>query len=180
MLLRKINAGVSLLTTFFLLGHAIFLSIWMLSRCSIEKSNNFIPWILLGLMVIHALISIELGVSAHKDIEKKKCKTYPKQNIVTVLQRMSGVAMILLIMLHIMGSANGFQPQILHAVLHPLFFGLALSHAAVSTSKAFVTLGIGNAKLVKVIDIVMGLLCGVTIIASILGFCLCLFMGATK
>lgn len=42
MLLRKINAVLSLISTILILDHAIFLAIWMLSRCSIEKMENFL------------------------------------------------------------------------------------------------------------------------------------------
>ena len=49
MILRKINAVLSLFTTVLLMDHAIFLSVWMLSRCSIEKSADFMPRILVFL-----------------------------------------------------------------------------------------------------------------------------------
>ena len=64
MLLRKINAGVSLLTTVLLLFHAICISVWMLSRGAIESTVSFMAWVLMGATVIHALISIEGITSA--------------------------------------------------------------------------------------------------------------------
>ena len=180
MLLRKINATLSLLTTVLLLNHAIFLSVWMLSRCSIAKAENFMPWVLVVLMVVHAIISIVLAILGHKGVEKRKCKEYPKLNVSTTMQRMSGVFMLLLLGLHIAGAANHFQPKILHAVLHPLFFAVVLSHVAVSGSKAMITLGIGSAKTVKVVDVVIKIICIATFIASVIGFNLCLFVGVAK
>ena len=91
MLLRKINAGLSLFVTFLLLDHAIFLAAWMLSRGSFQMGANPIPWILLWSMVIHAIISILLGILGHKGAEKRKCKAYPKLNKATILQRISGI-----------------------------------------------------------------------------------------
>ena len=180
MRLRKINAGLSLLTTILFLGHAMFLSVWMLSRCMIAKTVGILPWVLAGVFVIHALLSIFLGILGHKGAEKRKCNTYPKMNIQTCVQRMTGILMILLLGLHIAGAANHFQPKMLHAILHPMFFAAALGHVSVSASKALITLGIGNAKTVRVVDIAVKVLCVSTFIAAVIGFYLCLFVGVAR
>ena len=180
MTMRKINAALSLLTTFLLLNHAIFLSIWMLSRCSISKSNTFMPWVLVGAMAIHAFISIGMAITSHIGAEKRKVKTYVKLNAPTIIQRVSGILMILLIGLHIAGAANYYRPKMLHAALHPLFFIVAMAHTAISTGKAMITLGIGNARIVKIVDIAVKVLCVLTVIASAIGFYLCLFVGVAK
>ena len=171
MFLRKVNAILSLICTILLLDHAIFIAAWMLSRGSIPKSADFMPWILLGLMVIHALISLDLAISAHADTEKRKCKNYPKLNSATIAQRISGVLMILFTGLHVAGATGMMQPpQIVHAIVPPLFFTLALAHTAISTSKAFITLGIGNAKVVKAAEIIIKVICAATLIADVIGF----------
>ena len=181
MLSRKINAGVSLLCTLLLLGHASYHAIRMLSGGRITANVDFIAWALVGLMAIHAYISIEQGVSAHMDTEKCKCKSYPKLNTSTIIQRASGVMMVLFTALHIAGTV-GFltPPPLVHAILPPLFFTLVLTHAVVSTSKAFITLGIGNARLVKTVDVVMRVLCGVVLLADVVGFYLYTFVGVGK
>lgn len=171
MLLRKINAIISLLTTLFLLDHAIFSSVWMLSRGKVEQSAPFSPWILVGLVAAHAFISIYFAVEANMDGTKVKGKNYPKLNRVTIFQRASGILLIVFTALHIAGAADAMQPpQIVHAIFHPLFFTIALAHAAVSTDKAFITLGIGNAKFVKGVSIAIKVICAATLIASISGF----------
>jgi hypothetical protein len=180
MLLRKINAILSLICTVLIMSHAIFLSVWMLSRCSIAKSENPMPIILMILVVIHAIISIVLGILGHKNAEKRKCKEYPKLNVSTTIQRASGILMLLLLVLHIVGAQNYYQPKIMHAILHPLFFAVVLAHVAVSVSKAMITLGIGNAKVVKGVDVTIKLICIATFIASVIGFYLCLFVGVVK
>lgn len=180
MVLRKMNAGLSLVTTLLLMDHAMFLAVWMLSRCSIEKSAENMPFILAGLMAIHAVISIVLAILGHKGTQKVKCKSYPKMNKETMVQRITGILMILMLALHIAGAKTHYQPKLLHAVFHPLFFAVALAHASVSTGKALITLGIGNAKTIKIVNIVMRVLCGITFVASIVGFYLCLFVGVAR
>jgi hypothetical protein len=129
------------------------------------------PWILFGLMLVHAVISIDLAISAHSETEKRKGKSYPKLNVATILQRVSGVAMIVFAGLHVAGAAGYMQPpKLVHAILPPVFFTIALAHVAVSTSKAFITLGIGNAKVVKAVDIVVKVICAATLIATLTGF----------
>ena len=55
-------------------------------------------------------------------------------------------------------------------IVHAMFYTIVLMHAAVSTSKAFITLGIGNAKFVKVVDIVVKVICAATLIAALTSF----------
>ena len=169
--MRKINAGLSLLTTLLLLAHAIINAVWMLSCGTIEKVGPLMGWILFGLMLTHACVSIDLAISAHEGAEKRKCKVYPKLNAATLFQRISGVALILFTALHVAGAA-GFMvpPPMVHAIVPAVFFTVALAHAAVSVSKAFISLGIGNAKFIKAADIAAKVLCAATLAASIVGF----------
>ena len=167
MLKQKINAGLSLLSTMLLLDHAIFLSVWMLSGGMIPKSAGFMPWVLAGAVLSHAIISIDLAVSAHMGPKTRKSKTYTKLNRSTIIQRASGVLMMLFIPLHIAGAAGYMQPP---KIVHAMFYTIVLMHAAVSTSKAFITLGIGNAKFVKVVDIVVKVICAATLIAALTSF----------
>lgn len=176
---RKLNAAVSLLTTVMLLIHAIVLSVHMLSGGRSVKPAGMIGWITMGLMLLHALISIDLALSAHAETETRKGKSYPKMNISTIIQRASGVLMVPTAALHIAG-ATGLMvpPPAVHVIVPPLFFAIVLTHIAVSTSKALITLGIGNAKFIKVVDIVMKVICGATLIAGVIGIYLRTFGGA--
>ena len=171
MVLRKINAIFSLIATLLILDHALFLSAWMLSGGNITKSEDYMPWILVWVVVIHAVISIVLAFLGHKNAEKRKCKTYPKLNATTLLQRISGILMLVSIVMHIAGTAGGMKPPlVIHAVVPPLFFTLVLAHVSVSISKAFITLGIGSAGFIKVADIVAKVICAVALAASVAGF----------
>lgn len=171
MLMRKLNAALSLLTTVLLMDHAIFLAVWMLSRGSITKSVGVAPWILAGVVSVHAVISIYLAIIAHRGTEKRKVKNYVKLNRSTIIQRVSGVLMVIFTPLHI-ASAAGFMhpPKIVHAMVLILFYTIVLAHIAVSGSKACITLGIGNAKFIKIADIVVKIVCAVTLVAALTGF----------
>ena len=171
MLMRKINAGLSLLTAVLLLDHAIFKTVRMISRGIIGKGGSFISWILFGLMLAHAVISIDLAISAHSEEETRKGKSYPKLNISTIIQRITGMVLIVFAGLHVAGAAGYMTPPpIVHAIVPAVFFTIALMHVAVSTSKAFITLGIGNAKFVKAADLVIKVICAATLIAALTGF----------
>jgi uncharacterized membrane protein SirB2 len=89
MLLRKINAVISLLTTILLLDHVIFSSVWMLSKGSVEQSAPIAPWILAGFLGIHAFISICFVFSDREEGETRKVKSYLRLNRVTVFQRVA-------------------------------------------------------------------------------------------
>ena len=171
MILRKINAWLSLFTTLLFLDHAIFHAVWMLSKGTVEKSADSMPRILFVVMMIHAIISIVLAFLEHKGADKIKCKGYFDLNKATYIQRFSGIVLIPLTVLHILGTIGIVNPpQIVHAILPPLFFTICLMHVAVSTNKAFITLGFGNARFIKIADIVMKLICIVTLIADVIGF----------
>ena len=168
--MRKINAGLGLLTTILLMDHAIFNAVWMLSRGGVPKSTET-SFIMIGIMALHAIISIAMAFVGHKGVEKRKCNQYPQLNVTTIIQRATGMLLIVFTTLHMLGTVGILNPpQLVHAILPPLFFVLSLMHVAVSTSKAFITLGIGNAKFIKVVDIFVKVLCIVTLIADVTGF----------
>ena len=170
-MLRKINAVISMLITILLMYHAIFNAMRMLSMGAIQSAVSNISWVLFWTMMVHAVISLALAVLGHKGAEKRKCNTYSKLNVSTNIQRASGVLLIVFTILHVLGTIGVMQPPpLVHAILPPLFFTLALMHVAVSGSKAFITLGIGNAKFVKIADVVIKVLCIVTLIADVIGF----------
>lgn len=171
MLLRKINAVISLLITALLLVHAGLISIWALSRGSFPEPSGFMPWILTGFVAIHAFISIDMAISGHISGERHKCKKYPKLNVTTIFQRVSGFLMILFTGLHIAGATGVLQPpKVVHAILPVLFFTMVMAHIVVSTSKAFITLGIGSARFINLVNIVIRVICGMVLIADIVGF----------
>ena len=177
MLKRKLNAVASLLTTVLLLAHAIILSVYMLSGGRSFRPAGFMGWVLMGVMIAHALISIDLALSAHAEENTRKGKQYPKLNIPTIAQRATGLLMVPAAALHIAGATGAMvPPKMVHAIVPPLFFALVLSHVAISTGKAFITLGIGNAKFIRAVNLSMKVICGVTWIAGVIGIYLRTFV----
>ena len=171
MLLRKVNAVFALVSTLLLMDHAIFQAVRMLSKGSVEQNASSLPRILFAVMMIHAIISIVLGILGHKGAEKRKCNSYPALNRGAIFQRAGGVLMILLTVLHILGAVGVMTPpKIVHAVLPPLFFAVVLAHTAISTGKAFITLGIGNGRFYKIASVFVKVLCGATLVADVVGF----------
>ena len=169
MKLRKINAVLSIVITVLLLDHAIFNAVWMLSQGSFAKTT-VLSWVLFGLMMVHAILCIIFGIQAHKGADKNNA-TYNQVNLSTKIQRFGGLLLIPFTVLHILGTIGVMQPpQVIHAILPPLFFALCMVHVAISGSKALITLGIGNAKLIKIIDIAVKALCALTLIAGVAGF----------
>ena len=122
-------------------------------------------------MIIHAIISIVLAVLGHKGAEKRKCNGYSNLNKPTYIQRASGILLIPLTVLHILGTTGiTHTPQVVHAILPPLFFAVCFVHVAISTNKAFITLGIGNATSIKIADALIKAICGITWVADVVGF----------
>jgi hypothetical protein len=172
MKLRKINAVLSLATTVLLLAHAITTAIWMLSMGKIiPMGGHTLPRALMWVTIAHALVSIILMILAHQDKNTKKGNIYPKMNMPTMIQRITGVLLISFTFLHV-ASAMGVitPPRGAHAIVPPVFFLLTMGHIAVSGSKAFITLGIGSARFIKGVDICVKAICVITVIADIVGF----------
>ena len=177
-MLKKLNAVLSLLTTLLLVDHALFFSAWMMSGGTITVSSSAMPYVLAGLMVVHAAISVFVLVVGGQDGEGSKGKSYPKENISTIVQRLSGGLIIILLAMHITSAASDFQPKMLHAIIEPLFFAASFAHVALSTGKALTTLGVGNAKVIKAVNIVMKVLCAAALIFGVVSLYIYLFAGA--
>ena len=110
MTIRKINAGLSLITTFLILCHAIALAAWMLSMGRIIPKASQLPWVLTWITGIHAVISIFIMASELKEKKKNKGVEYPKDSASTVVQRLSGMLMLVFTFLHIAGTIGLMQP----------------------------------------------------------------------
>lgn len=172
MKLRKINAVLALLTTVLLLAHAISVAVWMFSKGKIIPiGGHTLPKVLIWVTVAHVLVCIALMIFAHADNKIKKGRNYPKLNIPTMIQRISGVLMIVFTRLHIAGAKGVINPpRIINAIASPFFFILVMAHIAVSGSKAFVTLGIGNAGFIRFSDVFIKVICALTVVADMIGF----------
>lgn len=144
---------------------------WMLSKGKIPRVPTFTSKVLVLVTVIHAIVSIIIMIKTNKGNKKSKGRKYKKLNSGTVWQRITGPLLIIFTWLHIAGTVGIMQPpQIVHAIVPPLFFIFVMIHVSISTSKAFITLGIGNVKFIEKLDKICKVLCAVTVIADIIGF----------
>lgn len=172
MILRKINAVLSLFTTILLMVHAISIAFWMLSRGQIiPLGGHTLPNVLIGFFAAHALMSIIVLATSHKAEKNNNVMSHSKLNVQTIVQRISGVLLIVFTFLHIAGAKGIITPPaFIHAVVPTVFYTVTMVHIAVSGSKPFITLGIGNAKFIKGADIAIKAICAITLIADIIGF----------
>ena len=171
MLVKKINASIGLLITLLLLFHAVYMAVFLFANGGIAYSASFVSWALTGLTAIHAFIGIDAAISGMMNGGGLKHKKYAKLNITTVIQRASGMLLVIFIVLHIAGATGAMKPPpFVHAIVPVLFFGASMVHTVCSFPRALITLGIGNAKFVKTADIAMKVICGAVLIADIVGF----------
>ena len=172
---RKVNAVISLICSFLILLHGTYDAFWMMLRGKITTLPKPVAVLLVIFVVVHAILSIVTAILGSGGKTNQKGNEYKKANIKTIIQRVFGVLIILLLVLHIIGMQNYLAPKILHSIVHPIFFLVVYAHTAISFSKAFITLGIGNAKFIKVMDIVMTILCILIFIASVVGLYLVMY-----
>lgn len=169
--MRKVNAIISLIISLLLLDHAIFKAVWMLSKGGVPQSAPFLPLVMMFLMMVHAIMCIIFAIRGQKGAKKGEGKLYAKLNFATIFQRVSGILLIVFSIFHVLGALGVLSPPpFINAILPPLFFVLALAHVAVSGSKAFITLGIGNAKFIKIADIIIKVICLITLVCDLVGF----------
>ena len=172
---RKVNAVFSLVCTFLILVHSSYDAIWMMGRGLVPNLPKPMAFILMGAVIIHTILSVVTAILGSGGKSEIKGTMYKKENVQTLVQRIFGILMVLLLVPHIIGMGNHLAPKGLHSIIHPIFFLAVCGHTGISASKAFITLGIGNAKTIKVIDIVARILCILIFIASIVGLYLVMY-----
>lgn len=142
MTVKKWNARLSLLTFALLLTHEayqLYAYTTFYYNPVLSKVTGFAT---AGCFVLHVILSAICVFSLHDS----KTVAYKKLNLRTLLQRISGVCMMLLLPLHIFSfsllksSAGGFGYTLVEAA-GILFFAAVSCHVALSFSNALVTLG---------------------------------------
>ena len=172
---RKVNAVFSLVCTFLILVHSSYDAIWMMLRGKISTLPAPMARIMMVLVIVHIIISIVTAILGSGGKSEIKGTMYKKENVKTIVQRIFGGLILLLLVPHIIGMGNRLAPKGLHSIIHPIFFLAVCGHTGISASKAFITLGIGNAKTIKVIDIIASILCILIFVASIIGLYLVMY-----
>ena len=179
MKLKKINAVLALLTTLFILVHIgyntyCYLAYYYNPTLKIATS---IPVMLS--VCLHGILGM-LAVFLMGD--GTKLTTYPKQNIRTIIQRVSAALIFPLLILHLntfnilkTSSEEGSWPKfILVIICQVLFYGIIIVHTAVSVTKALITLGLLSSpakqkKLDKIIYFIAGFVLAIAAYSIIKG-----------
>lgn len=172
MKLKKINAALGLLSIVAMLlhiGYTVFAYLAFYYNPTL-KLLTAIPFMVLA--CLHAVCGM-LAVFIQAD--GTRLDLYPKQNLRTILQRASAAMILPLLILHIntyglLKSSSDAGHWLWFALLmlgQPLFYGVALTHVAVSVTRGLITLGLlTSIDRQKRIDRVVYILCALAFAVS--------------
>ncbi len=146
MKIKKINALLSLLTTLALLVHIGYQSYAYLTMYYNPQLKTLTALPFIVLTCVHAILGMSLVFLLG---DGTRLNLYAKINIRTILQRLSAALIFPLLILHLntysllkSTSTDGqWFPFVLLLICQTLFYGVAITHAAVSFSRALITLG---------------------------------------
>lgn len=172
MKLKKLNAALGLLSIAALLVHIGYtvVAYLMYYYNPTLKVLTALPFMVL--VCLHAVCGM---LTVFLQADGTRLDLYPKQNLRTVLQRASAALMLPLLILHIntfgmLQSAAEAGQWLWFALLmisQPVFYGVALTHVAVSVTRGLITLGLLTSReKQKRIDFVIYLLCGAAFAVS--------------
>ena len=165
---KKWNARLSLVTVVLFLiheGYQLYAYTAMYYNPLLSKVTGYA---LAGVLALHVILSI-ISVFVLHDAKKV---SYKRQNIRTVLQRVSAVPVVLLLPLHIFSfsllqSSFGGVGFILTEIAQILFYAALCCHMAVSFSNAFITLGhLTDMRKKRILDIIAAVICVILFIAA--------------
>ena len=172
MKLKKINAALGLLSIVALLvhmGYTVFAYLSFYYNPTL-KLLTAIPFIVL--VCLHAICGM---LTVFLQTDGTRPDLYPKQNLRTILQRVSAALIMPLLILHIntfslLESTAGAGQWVWFALLmfsQPLFYGTALTHVAVSVTRGLITLGLLSSRdKQKIIDRVIYIICAAAFAAA--------------
>ena len=173
MKLKKINAALGLLSILFMLlhiGYTVF-SYLTFYYNPVLKMVFAIPFMVL--VCLHAVCGM-LTLFLQKD--SGRTDLYPKQNLRTILQRVSAILIFPLLILHIntfdlmqASAEKGYKIFIFLLILGELiFFAAVITHVAVSLTNGLITLGLlSSRETQKKIDRVVYVLGAVSFCVSV-------------
>lgn len=170
--LKKLNAALGLLSMAAMLlhiGYTVFAYLAFYYNPTL-KQLTAVPFMVLA--CLHAVCGM-LTVFLQSD--GTRLNLYPRQNLRTILQRISAALMLPLLILHI-NTFNLLQSTAqagqwlwfgLLMLSQPLFYATVLTHIATSVTRAFITLGwLASADKQKAIDRAVYILCGLAFAVS--------------
>lgn len=165
MKLKKLNAVLSLLTFAALLLHMGYSAYAYLTLYYNPALKNAFSVPLTVLVCLHGAAGM---CSVFLQSDGTRAGLYPKKNKITVIQRITAALFFPLLILHIntfgylaaVSAAGQYFLFFLLITAQILFYLAAVTHSAVSFSRAFITLGLLNStKTQKKLDTAIYILC---------------------
>ena len=172
MKLKKINAALGLLS---IAGIMLHIGYSVFAYLTFYYNPVLKIWTAVPFMAATCLHAICGMLSVFLQSDGTRLDQYPKQNMRTILQRVSAALIFPLQILHIntfdmlkSGAEKGqWGLFALIMISQPLFYGMVLTHIAVSVSRAFITLGwLTSPEKQKVIDRVVYVLCAAAFVIA--------------
>ena len=168
---KKINAVLGLAIIVFLLVHISYEIYAYLTFYYNPVLTKIIAYAVLVTGCLHILLSCINVFVLH---DKGNGLKYPALNVRTIIQRVSAVAVAVLLILHmntfaLLKNTSQTNRVLFFAVLalQLLFYAVSLLHTGVSVSNAFITLGlIGSSKGRKRLDVFIWILCVILFAAA--------------
>lgn len=163
MYIKKINSFLSLITSVALFAHIAMACRTLATGWFHPVISNVIPGITACLVLFHAVLSICILIFVHDGSDLK----YAKNNVATILQRITAVLIIALLYFHlnayshvVSGISLTTVQTVLHIITEFLFFAVVITHVAISIPKSVITLGLvsseSNVKLIERISYILG------------------------
>ena len=173
MIWKKINAALGLLSIAAMLIHLVYTVFAYLTFYynPFLKLLTAVPFMVL--VCLHAICGM---MTVFLQSDGTRLDLYPKQNLRTILQRVSAALILPLLILHIntfglLQSAANAGQWLWFALLmlsQPLFYGTVLTHIAVSVTRGFITLGwLTSRERQKQIDRVICILCAIAFVIAV-------------
>ena len=173
MKLKKCSAILGLLSIIAIICHISYCIFTYLAMYYNPVLTTAFSMPLVICVCLHAIFGM-LTVFLQKD--GGDTRIYPKENVRTVLQRISAALIFPLLFAHVntfrvmKASAESGQTFMIYLfiLIELLFFAVILTHIAVSFTNCFVTFGwLSSAKVKKVMDISIYIICALAYILAI-------------
>lgn len=179
-MLRKINSLLSIPILLLFAAHMLLMSGLLTGNVGFNPEFKKISFLLLALVAVHALFGICFMIE--RVVKRKRGqKTYASPNAVFILQAATGLAMLILVLLHT--SAYGYttpegvfvlrDPSVFYFITECLFALSICLHCAVSYPRMAVTFGlIREEKGLKKFYIASGVVFGIFFLIAVTAFSL--------
>lgn len=167
MKMKKHNALLGLLSIIFMLAHILYSVFTYLTFYYNPLLTKIFAIPFMVVVCLHAVCGM-LTVFIQKD--GYSMDLYPKQNLRTILQRVSAALIFPLLILHLYtfsfmrsSAEQGHVEFIILLIAAELvFFAVVVTHVSVSLTKGLITLGLlSSVKKQKWMDMIIYILCGV-------------------